>query len=117
MSITAAETKLDESAVGRLEGRFRGELVRPSDPTYDQHRRIWNGSIDRRPGLIARCAGVADVIQAVRFGRRTGVPIVLNAARFANGKEDGDRDILELMHKDEGRLRARSRGHRGSPGR
>src|SRR5439155_25612477 len=79
MSITAAETKLDESAVSRLEGRFRGELVRPSDPTYDQHRKIWNGSIDRSPGLIARCAGVADVMSAVRFARDTGLTVAVRS--------------------------------------
>jgi FAD/FMN-containing dehydrogenase len=50
-----------------LEGAFRGELVRPGDPSYDEVRGIWNGGIDRRPGLIARCAGVADVAAAISF--------------------------------------------------
>src|SRR4029453_13380556 len=39
------------------------------DPTYDDDRKVWNGHIDRRPALIARCRGVADVIAAVRFAR------------------------------------------------
>ena len=34
---------------------FRGELIAPGDPTYDAARAIWNGAIDRRPALIARC--------------------------------------------------------------
>jgi FAD/FMN-containing dehydrogenase len=46
-----------------------GEVVQPGDPTYDDSRRIWNGQIDRRPALVARCRGVADVIAAVRFAR------------------------------------------------
>jgi hypothetical protein len=77
--MTAIETRIeiDEAALGELAGSFRGHLVRPEDPTYDEHRSIWNGSIDRHPALIARCAGVADVIAAVRFGRRTGLPVAV----------------------------------------
>jgi FAD/FMN-containing dehydrogenase len=48
---------------------FRGDLIGPGDAQYDAARRIWNGAIDRRPGLIARCTGVADVRAAIRFAR------------------------------------------------
>jgi FAD/FMN-containing dehydrogenase len=48
---------------------FRGEVVYPDDAVYDEHRRVWNGSIDRRPAVVARCAGVADVVDAVRCAR------------------------------------------------
>jgi FAD/FMN-containing dehydrogenase len=70
---TAPGTELDETAFDELRATFRGPLVRREDPTYDEDRRIWNGSIDRHPALIARCMGVADVIAAVRFARRTGL--------------------------------------------
>ena len=60
---------VDTSAVDELQASFRGELVGPADAGYDEHRRVWNGSIDRHPGLIARCTGVADVRAAVRFAR------------------------------------------------
>jgi hypothetical protein len=73
----ATETKLDKTAVSELETSFRGQLVRPDDPSYDDHRRIWNGSISRFPALIARCTGVADVITAVRFARRTGLEVAV----------------------------------------
>jgi FAD/FMN-containing dehydrogenase len=80
MSAVAETVELDEAAVRDLENslrgelvRPRGELIRPGDPSYDEHRKVWNGSIDRFPALIARCAGVADVISAVRFARRTGL--------------------------------------------
>jgi FAD/FMN-containing dehydrogenase len=80
MSAVAETVELDEAAVRDLEislrgelVRPRGELIRPGDPSYDEHRKVWNGSIDRFPALIARCAGVADVISAVRFARRTGL--------------------------------------------
>ena len=58
---------------------FRGELIVPDDPAYDGHRRIWNGSFDRRPALIIRCAGVADVIAAVKFGRASGLPVAVRS--------------------------------------
>ncbi|TDD30295.1 FAD-binding oxidoreductase [Kribbella turkmenica] len=56
---------------------FRGELVRPGDPAYDDLRKVWNGSVDRRPGLIARCTGVADIRSALAFARRTGGPVAV----------------------------------------
>ncbi len=62
-------TALDAEALATLETNFLGELVRPGDTAYDDVRKIWNGNIDRRPALIARCRGVADVITAVRFAR------------------------------------------------
>lgn len=60
---------IDDASVDKLKTSFRGELIRPTDTSYDQYRKVWNGSIDRRPGLIARCTGVADVMAAVRFAR------------------------------------------------
>jgi FAD/FMN-containing dehydrogenase len=74
-----ATATLDETAVSELEASFRGELVRPGDSSYDDHRRIWNGSIDRNPALIARCTGVVDVIAAIAFGRDTGLPVAVRS--------------------------------------
>jgi FAD/FMN-containing dehydrogenase len=51
-----------------LKTRFRGELIQPTDPAYETARQVHNGMIDKRPRLIARCADVADVIAAVKFG-------------------------------------------------
>jgi FAD/FMN-containing dehydrogenase len=59
----------DAAAVDNLKASFRGDIILPADANYDQHRKVWNGSIDRRPQIIARCLGVADVQTAVRFGR------------------------------------------------
>jgi len=77
--MATAEVTLDQAALADLEASFRGDLVRPGDAGYDDHRRIWNGSIDRRPALIARCAGAADVMSAVRLGRRTGLPVAVRS--------------------------------------
>lgn len=49
---------------------FKGALLAPADPGYDQARSVWNAMIDRRPALIARCTGTVDVVQAVKFARR-----------------------------------------------
>ena len=49
--------------------RFRGRLIGPGDEGYDDARSIWNGAIDRRPGLVARCSDADDVINSVRFAR------------------------------------------------
>ena len=57
-----------------LRARFRGALLRPGEEGYDEARRVWNGAIDRRPALIARCAGADDVVEAVRFARERDLP-------------------------------------------
>ena len=56
-----------------LKSTFHGELFEPGDGGYDGARRIWNASIDKRPALIARCSGVADVIAAVSFARENNL--------------------------------------------
>src|SRR5919106_3453648 len=77
MSRVAEAIELDEVAFGELDSSFRGMLVRPGDPSYDEDRKVWNGSIDRSPALIACCTGVADVIAAVKFARATGLPVAV----------------------------------------
>src|SRR6516165_2797081 len=64
---------IEEAVVQEFGANLRGPLLRPGDDGYDQARKVWNGMIDRRPALIARCAGVADVMTAVRFARTNGV--------------------------------------------
>ncbi len=61
------ELTLSEAEVEELRTALRGELLRPGDPGYDQARRLWNPAFDRKPALIARCAGAADVVRAVNF--------------------------------------------------
>jgi FAD/FMN-containing dehydrogenase len=68
-SAAAATTALDDASIQALKGGLRGVLLRPGDDGYDSARQVWNGMIDRKPALIARCAGVADVIAAVNFAR------------------------------------------------
>lgn len=66
-------TKLDNTLIDALQKRFQGEIIRPSDPGYNQARAIWNAMIDKHPALIARCTTSNDVIQAVNFARDNGL--------------------------------------------
>jgi FAD/FMN-containing dehydrogenase len=63
----------EEAALLRLREALRGEILRPGDMEYDASRGIWNAMIDRRPSIIVRCHGVADVIAAVNFARDHGL--------------------------------------------
>jgi len=68
-TLTGPETMLSEAVVEEFRANLRGELICPGDDGYDEARRIWNAMIDKKPALIARCAGVADVIESVDFAR------------------------------------------------
>jgi FAD/FMN-containing dehydrogenase len=69
VTLAGTESALDESVVERFGSELRGELLRPGDDEYEEIRQLWNGVIDRRPALIARCAAVEDVVLAVNFAR------------------------------------------------
>jgi FAD/FMN-containing dehydrogenase len=68
---------LDDGAVGALAANFRGQLICPGDEGYDGARRVWNGMVDKRPVMIARCTGVADVVAAVTFAREHGLLVAV----------------------------------------
>ncbi|HET6316703.1 MAG TPA: FAD-binding oxidoreductase, partial [Chloroflexota bacterium] len=67
--------RLEPKAVEDLRGRLRGLLLLPGEGGYDEARAIWNAMIDRRPALIARCLGVADVVACVNFAREHALPL------------------------------------------
>jgi FAD/FMN-containing dehydrogenase len=88
-------------AIQGLKRALQGSVLAPGDSTYDDVRKVWNGMIDKRPALIARCAGSADVAACVQFGRAEGLPISVRGGghNFA-GKaviEDGLMIDLSLM--------------------
>ena len=70
MGITDTETQ-DFSA------EFSGELIRPADAAYEEARRVFNEMVDRRPAIIARCTDTVDVVEALRVGRATDLPIAV----------------------------------------
>jgi FAD/FMN-containing dehydrogenase len=60
-----------------LSAAMRGPVLTAADASYDTVRKVWNGMIDRRPAVIARCTGAADVIAALGFARDAGLPIAV----------------------------------------
>jgi FAD/FMN-containing dehydrogenase len=64
-----------ESTAQQLRSALRGEVLAPSDAGYEEARKVYNGMIDRHPRLIARCAGVADVMACIRFARDNGIQV------------------------------------------
>ena len=70
-------TRIGEATIAEFAAGLRGTAVRPGDADYDLERSIWNGAHDRHPALIARCAGVADVIRTVDLARSEGLPLAV----------------------------------------
>jgi FAD/FMN-containing dehydrogenase len=68
---------VQQDTLAQLGEDFGGELLTPDAPGYDDARSLYNAMIDRRPALIARCAGTADVISAVRYAREQGLAIAV----------------------------------------
>jgi FAD/FMN-containing dehydrogenase len=64
-------------AVAELGGTFSGQLLQPADTGYEEARKVHNGLVDKRPALIARCRGVADVVDAVSLARKLGLEVAV----------------------------------------
>jgi FAD/FMN-containing dehydrogenase len=70
---TGAEIVLTEAEIATFRGHVRGPVLRPGEAGYEATRQVWNGLIDKRPALIARCTGVADVVQGVQLACTHGL--------------------------------------------
>jgi len=70
-------TGLKNEVLEGLRGMLRGPLWQPGDAEYDAARTLWNATIERRPALVAHCEGTADVMAAVDFARRNGLPLAV----------------------------------------
>lgn len=69
LSVLPTPTALDDAALVAFEEKLKGCVVTSASADYERARHVWNGNIDRRPALIVRCRGVADVVDAVNFAR------------------------------------------------
>src|SRR4051795_845614 len=113
--------KLADGSIAELAEGVRGEVIRPTDPGYEQARAVWNGAIDRRPALIVRAAGVADVLRAVEFARSEQLVVaVRGGAHSIPGFSTVDGGIvidLSPMQAVEGEAAGGPpRGEGGAPG-
>ena len=73
-------TQLDDSTLESLVDSVRGEVLQPSDDGYDDARTVWNGTVDKRPALIVRCTGPADVMQSVEFAREHDINLSVKSS-------------------------------------
>jgi len=73
-----------DRTIGAFRAEFGGALILPQDPDYDRARSVWNGAIDRRPAVIARCSTARQVAEAVRLGREHGLEIAVRGVGTAS---------------------------------
>lgn len=99
------ERVLNHAVVERFASSLKGKLITPADEEYEQARGIWNGMIDRRPAMIAQCAGTADVVEAVAFASQHGLLVAVrggghNVAGFAtcDGGLVIDLSLMNAVH-------------------
>jgi FAD/FMN-containing dehydrogenase len=117
-SIPQASSEADlQEAIEALRASLRGELLQPGDDGYDGARLIWNGMFDKRPALIARCSGTADVIEAVNFARENGMLTAVRSGGHnsaGSGSCDGgiliDLSGMNAVHIDPKARRAQVQG-------
>src|SRR6478672_6540444 len=100
-----------------LKSTFHGELLEPASAGYDDARQIWNASIDKRPRVIARCSGVADVVAALNFGRANNlVTAIRGGGHNVGGRalyDDGlviDLSHMRAVHVDSANQTVRVQG-------
>ena len=112
--VNYAGESIADSLIEPFRASFQGVLIRPADADYDSARRIWNASIDRRPGLIVRCTGLADVIAAVNFARANRLLVAVRGGGHNVGGRalcDGgvviDLSRMKGIHVDAGAKRVR----------
>ena len=98
---------LSEAVIAAFKSNLRGELIAPGDSGYDAARSVYNAMINRRPRLIARCADVADVMAAVKFGREQGLLTAIRGGGHNAGGlgvcDDGlviDLSPMDYVHVD-----------------
>jgi FAD/FMN-containing dehydrogenase len=78
MAATQQDTRIiGDATVAELAAELRGHIIRPGDEDYDDARALWNAMHDRRPAMIVRCAGTADVVAALRFARSQSLEIAV----------------------------------------
>jgi FAD/FMN-containing dehydrogenase len=101
--VTTISTTREDALVGTLRATLRGDVIDRADPRYDAARAVWNGLIDRRPAVIARCAGTADIVAALAAARthRPAVSIRGGGHQVAGSAICDDGLVIDLSDMDE----------------
>lgn len=93
-------TTINSASLQDFKASLRGELIGPGDEGYNSARRVWNGMIDKYPALIARCADVSDVVQAVQFAHNQDLPVAVRGGghSFAGSGTCDEGIVIDLSH-------------------
>lgn len=83
-NLSGRQSTVSTAELDVLSHQLRGSLIRAEDATYDEARRLWNGMFDKHPAVIVRCAGVADVIDAVRFAHDRNLLVAIRGGAHFN---------------------------------
>jgi FAD/FMN-containing dehydrogenase len=108
---------MGKESLDALRSDHRGDLLEPTDAGYDAARRIWNVMIDKRPAVIARCSGVADIVAALRFARARRLEVAVRGgghniagSALCEGGLLIDLSPMHAVHVDPERRLARAQG-------
>jgi FAD/FMN-containing dehydrogenase len=115
--ITGEDIVLEQSVVEKFKSSLRGELILPHDASYEETRKVWNGMINRKPAMIARCRGTADVIYCVNLAREHELLVAVRGGGHnvsGNAVCDGglviDLSLMRTVHVDPKNCVARADG-------
>jgi FAD/FMN-containing dehydrogenase len=113
-TLDASTKKISLDTVATLRSRLRGTVALPGEDGYDTARTIWNAMIDRRPGLVVRCLGASDVINAVKLARDENLLVAVRSGGHniaGNAVCDGglliDLSLMKSVHVDPASATAR----------
>jgi hypothetical protein len=116
--MASAVTTLDATELDQLRAEFRGDIIEPDAPEYDEARRVFNGMFDRRPRVILRPRGAADVIRGIGLARTTGLPLAVRGGghSVAGFSTVDDGIVLDLKAMKGVRVDPEARTVRVQPG-
>jgi FAD/FMN-containing dehydrogenase len=117
ITLEGTRTDVRDADIEGLRRTVRGDVIVSTQAGYEQARRVWNGNVDRRPALIVRCAGAADVQQAVRFAQSLGLLVSIRGGGHSApgyGTNDGglviDLSLMKGIRVDPGARTAWAQG-------
>jgi FAD/FMN-containing dehydrogenase len=98
--MTTAVKKPDAALIAGFVSKLRGKIILPADREYHESRKIWNAMIDRRPALIVRCMGTADVANSIKFARENNFLVSVRGAghNIAGMSLADDAMLIDLSH-------------------
>ena len=99
ISTAGEQLTLPKAAVKDFQKSLHGQMVLPGYDNYDAVRSVWNGMIDKRPGIIARCAGASDVLTSVNFARANNLLVAVRGGGHSiSGKSVCEGGLLIDLH-------------------